>query len=273
MADLLTRLKNIVRSIDDRCSGGCSPCGDSCCKPCAIRCAPTFPFATVTMTIPPPIVLPTVPAPIKPLQLPCSCPPCPEVRLNHNLQLMETIRKYIIIINNWITFPPIWLQRPFIQPRYRRYDHFYNNYNVIDGIKPCCPAPPQKRVYKMKCEDYSMAFKRIVNKHCPTGYKVCTMKLKPPPLNDPCGVWCAKIMPCPPKKHKVSNVYRPGCCFRPCCLHWKEKCPCIWDFPCKAHCYNQYAGQKPRTRGFQWVPQCGPRCPSCPYPCPKLCKK
>jgi hypothetical protein len=86
---LLTELKDLVNQIGD---GGwlvylhkiqsllncfifssdkqpCSCCVDPCCIPCC-----DFPFAQVVMTCPPPIMAPTRPEPVKPLQLPC--PPC-----------------------------------------------------------------------------------------------------------------------------------------------------------------------------------------------------
>lgn len=82
---------------------------------------------------------------------------------------------------------------------------------------------------------------------CPTGFKPCTMKLCPPPCCNPLDPWRAQIQPCPPKpRKKVSNKYTPGPCTRPCCKHWKPKDgPCLYDKPCKAHCFDHPPGIKP----------------------------
>lgn len=95
----------------------------------------------------------------------------------------------------------------------------------------CCPQGKQ-------CEDYMAINKPKKNKGCPTGFKPCMMELKPPPLCDPCGVWCAKVQPCPPKYKKISYEYHPKPCRRPCCKHYKGEDPCDYDGPCKAHCFN-----------------------------------
>lgn len=82
---------------------------------------------------------------------------------------------------------------------------------------------------------------------CPTGYKPCQMKLCQPPGCDPLGTWKATVQPCPPKpKKRVSNQYVPEECTRPCCKHWKPKGGfCLYDKPCKAHCYDHPPGIKP----------------------------
>ncbi|CAH1375587.1 unnamed protein product [Tenebrio molitor] len=225
---LLTELKDLVNQIGD---GGwlqpCSCCVDPCCIPCC-----DFPFAQVVMTCPPPIMAPTRPEPVKPLQLPC--PPC---------------------CSNEMT-PE--------EAEATRYDNFYNNYNIdwhndspswknncntscctpakrqgqtVDGKSPCCDE------YYTKQDDCCPA------PGCPTGFKPCTMRLTPPPCCDPCGVWCAQVQPCPPKAKKKTNIYQPGPCCRPCCKHWKPKePPCLYDDPCKADCFNHPPGMKPSGR-------------------------
>lgn len=83
---------------------------------------------------------------------------------------------------------------------------------------------------------------------CPTGFKLCSMKLSPPPGCHPCGVWCAEIQPCPPKPKKKVSRYEPGKCTRPCCKHWKPvDGDCKYDDPCKAHCFNHPPGMKPKV--------------------------
>lgn len=147
-----------------------------------------------------------------------------------------------------------------------RYSNFYNNYNVDyhnEGGKNCSSnndCPPAKRKGATLdgnnpcCEDYRR--KPPENCECggcPTGFKPCTMKMTPPADCDPAGIWCAQVQPCPPKPlKKVSNVYNPGPCKRPCCKHWKPKDgPCLYDDPCKAHCYDHPPGIKPSGR-YPW---------------------
>ncbi|RZC40857.1 hypothetical protein BDFB_000360 [Asbolus verrucosus] len=215
---IITELKELVNQIGDCCCDKvpCSPCTAPCCSPCC-----SFPFAQVTMTVPPPILAPVRPAPVKPLQLPCPFP-SPE---------------------------------PAAGPQQRdipgnRFDNFYNNYNEDyrshnSGCGSEPPCPPKK-----KCEDYR---KQNNDDHCPdpgcpTGFKPCTMKLTPPPCCDPYLPWCAQVQPCPPKPKK-KNKLEFGPCTRPCCKHWKPKDgPCLYDDPCKAHCFNHPPGMKPSGR-------------------------
>ncbi|XP_049823689.1 uncharacterized protein LOC109607180 isoform X2 [Aethina tumida] len=150
----------------------------SCPTPCVVE--PQFPFAACCHVSPPPILLPTSPRPVKPLQLPCpmSCPP----------ELSEQERMEL------------------------RYDNYYNNYNIdwhslglgktpeypdprtakcrgatLDGRNPCEYVKPPR----MNCDD-----------GCPTGFKPCAMKMVGPL---PCGVWCAQIPKCTPKTHEKHN--------------------------------------------------------------------
>lgn len=111
---------------------------------------------------------------------------------------------------------------------------------TIDGRSPCSGAERKKKEVK----------KAIPTPGCPTGFKPCTMKLVAPPNCDPAGIWMAQVQPCPPKPaKKVSNVYKPGPCKKPGCKHWKPKDPpCLYDQPCKAHCYNHPPGMKPKDK-------------------------
>ncbi|KAL1490179.1 hypothetical protein ABEB36_012914 [Hypothenemus hampei] len=150
-----------------------------------LTCPPTTePCVTCCMVCPPPIMAPTVPEPVKPLQL-----PCPYQTDQEPTMTAEEAERW-------------------------RYANFYNNYNIdwhaegqagrsncppvdprtsrckgvtTDGKNPCCPKNK-----KLPVED----------KGCPTGFKPCTMKLTPPSDCHPCGVWCAKVQPCPPKPKK-----------------------------------------------------------------------
>lgn len=137
-----------------------------------------------------------------------------------------------------------------IEAERTRYANFYNNYNIpyqstynpyekpthnnprkaygatVDGKSPIC------------CEDYRKKPKKR-DEGCPTGFKLCTMKLTPPCDGHPCGVWCAQIQPCPPKPKPKTTPYSPGECTRPCCKHWKPKQPpCKYDKPCPAACFD-----------------------------------
>lgn len=147
-----------------------------------------------------------------------------------------------------------------------RHANFYNNYNVdyrtfghedaenqnncspekkkgttLDGGDPCCEDYTKKR---------NNSKKKTPIPGCPTGFKPCTMKLTPPPNCDPAGLWIAQVQPCPPKPpKKVSNVYKSGECKRPGCKHWESKeGPCLYDEPCKAHCFNHPPGMKPKKK-------------------------
>ncbi|EFA09789.1 uncharacterized protein LOC661071 isoform X1 [Tribolium castaneum] len=225
---LLAELSDLVQQIGD-----CQPC--SCCPP--PQCIPcNVPYAQVTMTCPPPILVPTQPQPVKPLQLPC--PPAPPS-------------------------PPILTPE---EAERSRYDNFYNNYNIDwhndsssckDHDHDHCCTPEKQRGQTVDgktpcCEDYTKNKQQDECRPlpgCPTGFKPCTMKLTPPPGCDPCGIWCAQVQPCPPKPKKKSKKYEPGPCTRPCCKHWKPKeGPCLYDDPCKAHCFNHPPGIKPSGR-------------------------
>lgn len=96
-----------------------------------------------------------------------------------------------------------------------RFDNYYNNYNVdwrnpgkgtyycftrfrmpgaecgvtVDGKSPILANRP---------------LKECIRWGCPRGFKPTMMKMRPPPLCDPCGVWCAEVQECPPKRPKVS---------------------------------------------------------------------
>lgn len=131
---------------------------------------------------------------------------------------------------------------------------------MIDGVGECGVSDPRDKLrqcgvtvdgQRAKCEDYKKRPRKkpisCCGEGCPTGFKPCNMELRPPPCCDPWGVWCAKIQPCPPKP-KVSgnkNFYDPSPCKRPCCKHWKPEDPCLYDAPCKAHCFNHPPGMKP----------------------------
>lgn len=149
-----------------------------------------------------------------------------------------------------------------------RYDNFYNNYNTdyrcqaIVNTDNGCPNPscPPKKQYGVTvdgkspcCEDY-MAKKKNVDccQGCPTGFKPCSIQLSPPQCCNPIGTWGARIIPCAskPAKREVSTLLPPPeCCTRPGCKHWKpEGGPCLYDEPCKAHCFNHPPGMKPSGR-------------------------
>lgn len=146
-----------------------------------------------------------------------------------------------------------------MDPRYDRFANFYNNYNVIDGDYDDCTSDPRESNRgcgvtvdgkNPKCEQYKKKpQQQCCSDGCPTGFKPCEMELCPPPCCDPWGVWCATVQPCPAKP-KVSrgkkNFYvPPAVCRRPCCKHWKGPDPCLYDAPCKAHCFNHPPGIKP----------------------------
>ncbi|XP_019879257.2 uncharacterized protein LOC109607180 isoform X1 [Aethina tumida] len=202
----------------------------SCPTPCVVE--PQFPFAACCHVSPPPILLPTSPRPVKPLQLPCpmSCPP--------EMDPEEMFQK--------------------------RYSNYYNYYNVDYKQKEkSCKVNPVRVIRTSHCEDYSL--KRSEPQEdpgCPTGFKPCSMKMTPPASRHPCDAWCAKIEPCPPKRKKKAEKYNgdPACCTRPCCKHWQPKeGPCMYDCPCKAHCYNHPVGIKPgRAAAGQCPPYCCP---------------
>ncbi|XP_023014962.1 uncharacterized protein isoform X2 [Leptinotarsa decemlineata] len=177
---LLGKLKALVKEME----------GDPSSCPCPPACVPiqpnTKPFATCCMVCPPPILAPTTPEPVKPLQLPCPTD-------NGNQQNVMSDE----------------------EAERTRYANFYNNYNIDwhpDGACAENQGPYDPRKDKCKgvtsdgknpcCEDYRRTKKQCQDKGCPTGFKPCTMKLSPPPNCHPCGVWCAEVQPCPPKSKK-----------------------------------------------------------------------
>ncbi|KRT82871.1 hypothetical protein AMK59_3584 [Oryctes borbonicus] len=233
---LLTQLKELVKQIDD---GDKKECCEPCCQPVSPACE--LPFAQVCFTCPPCIPLPTSPCPVKPLQLPCP---------QSSTDPQQTIQEERDAYNS-------------------RYDNFYNNYNIDyheqaivhrdqqGGNSMYAPARQQGVTVDGKrphCEDYLQQKKNNGdgNKGCPTGFKPCSMRLFPPQCCNPIAPWGATIMPCPPKPPKpdVSTVLPPPeLCTRPGCKHWKpEGGPCLYDDPCKAHCFNHPIGMKPSGR-------------------------
>ncbi|KAF7287326.1 hypothetical protein GWI33_001689 [Rhynchophorus ferrugineus] len=168
--DLVSQLKNLINQYEN--GGG------------NVECSPTTePCVTCCMVCPPPIMAPTVPQPVKPLQLPCP------VNTQEDFHMSEE------------------------EAERTRYANFYNNYNIdwhVDGKNDAnhCPDPRTNRCSGVTTDGKSPCCpekqKPIVeeDKGCPTGFKPCTMKLKPPSDCHPCGVWCAEVQPCPPKPKK-----------------------------------------------------------------------
>lgn len=95
---------------------------------------------------------------------------------------------------------------------------------------------------------------RSVTKDCLSGFKPCKVTLNPPAGCDPLAPWTAEIHPCPPKPlprspKQNNSFYDPPECTRPGCKHWRPKGgPCLYDDPCKAHCFNHTPGMKPSLR-------------------------
>lgn len=95
---------------------------------------------------------------------------------------------------------------------------------------------------------------RSATKDCLSGFKPCKVTLNPPPGCDPLAPWTAEIHPCPPKPlpgspKQNNSFYDPPECTRPGCKHWRPKGgPCLYDDPCKAHCFNHTPGMKPSVR-------------------------
>ncbi|XP_018326600.1 uncharacterized protein LOC108737904 isoform X2 [Agrilus planipennis] len=152
-----------------------------------------------------------------------------------------------------------------------RYDNFYNGYNIIsrpktpttsssqdpnrdkgqtvDGQKPTCENYKPQRNKGEKSE--KPPFSIDIPVALPPGIKPCDMKLVPP---NPCcehGNWTVKIFPCPIQMgtSKVNKEdANDGVCKVGCKL-WKSKeAPCLYDDPCRAHCYNHPPGIKPSGR-------------------------
>ncbi|XP_022909634.1 DBF4-type zinc finger-containing protein 2 homolog [Onthophagus taurus] len=256
-ASLLGQLKTLVDAIDD-CCGPCCPAPP--CGPCPPCCPPNGnsnndkedddftkrPFAQVCFSCPPHGPLPTVPQPVKPLCMPClkGQPPTPE-------QMAQKERE---------TNPG------------SRYDNFYNNFNVdyhqqaMSDEKGTPPRTghegPCGRDGKRPCADYKkikIEPRTHYDSGCPTGFKPCQMRLCPPPCCNPIGVWRAQVMPCPPggkKDISVPNLLPPPeCCTRPGCKHWKPPGgPCLYEAPCRAHCFNHPPGMKPSGRACCTLP-------------------
>ncbi|XP_030762737.1 uncharacterized protein LOC115887446 isoform X1 [Sitophilus oryzae] len=214
--DLVSQIKNLLDQYEN--GGG------------SVECPPTTePCVTCCMVCPPPIMAPTVPQPVKPLQLPCP------VSAQDGPHISEE------------------------EAERTRYANFYNNYNIdwhaeSRNASRACPDPRTERCTGVTtdgknpcCPDKKKPVEE--DKGCPTGFKPCTMKLSPPNDCHPCGVWCAEVQPCPPKPKKKVSRYQPGPCKRPCCKHWKPKDgECQYDDPCKAHCFNHPIGIKPKKR-------------------------
>ncbi|CAG9829560.1 unnamed protein product [Diabrotica balteata] len=195
--------------------GDCGPCGPCFTSPCS---PPIYPHAICCMSCPPPILLPTKPEPVEPLQMPCP------------------------IIKDECIPEEVALQK--------RYHNFYNAYNedwhcITPSNRGPKQIPERGKKPKTNCEDY-LRRRKSPTRGCPTGFQPCYMKLSPPCNNHPCGIWVAEIQKCLPKPKK-SNEYVPGPCTRPCCMHkpCSEQC-CCYDFPCKAHCYDHPVGIKPK---------------------------
>ncbi|XP_025835864.1 keratin-associated protein 10-7-like [Agrilus planipennis] len=231
---VLDQMKCIIREIDD--CGGCGPCCPPCPPPCCppaccnpADCNPLCypPYAQVYLgCCPLPGPLPYRPEPVRPLQLPCRPKPKPLT--------------------------------PF-EREDKRIDNFYNGYNVglcSPGDRVKCKVEPVYKSNKGKCCDDYMKMKKCCcdAPGCPRGFKPCEMLLTPSNPGDPCALWTAKIYPCKPEpKKKTDNVYRPGPCCRPGCLHWSPPGgPCLYDCPCKAQCFNHPPGMKPTGCIFEY---------------------
>ncbi|KAJ8927336.1 hypothetical protein NQ314_020205 [Rhamnusium bicolor] len=117
--DLLGQLKDLVCQIE---GGSCcsSPCPPVC--PTA-GCPPTMqPIATCCMVSPPPILAPTMPQPVKPLQLPC-CLPSEKPPMSEENALKT------------------------------RYANYYNNYNIDwHADSACAPKDNYVENRKNKCK-------------------------------------------------------------------------------------------------------------------------
>ncbi|RZB39916.1 uncharacterized protein BDFB_007642, partial [Asbolus verrucosus] len=150
---LLTELKD--------CDSKCGSCVDPCCHPCC-----NFPFAQVTMTVPPPILAPTRPQPVKPL-----CIPCPE---SPPTEMSPSEREHFRIDNFYNNYNIDWRERDSCGGELLTCDNYTPKRSgvTVDGKSPCCDRP--------KLQDDCCPLPG-----CPTGFKPCAMKLTPPPCCHP----------------------------------------------------------------------------------------
>ncbi|XP_028130688.1 uncharacterized protein LOC114326492 isoform X2 [Diabrotica virgifera virgifera] len=192
---------------------GSQACCPAACQPCADCPMPPHPICC--MSCPPPIVLPTVPEPVKPLMMPVE--KC-ENRMTDEEQFLY------------------------------RFANFYNNYNIdwrTEALKCNGPPAPDPRAM-VKCKygvtvdgknPYVPRVHRNENcctdKGCPTGFKPCVVKMCPELPGHPCGLWCAEVQECAPKPVCKTNAQRPsarGCTI--CRIHCNPK-------KCTALCFNR----------------------------------
>ncbi|KAF5303485.1 hypothetical protein FQA39_LY09948 [Lamprigera yunnana] len=204
MASLVDKLQDLICQIED-CPRCCSTlaCGSN-------FCPPDFPYPQVCMLEPPCTWAPTAPQYVKPLCLPPLRPPCYQPTPAENIKTRKS--------------------------------NFYNYHNEDyhkTGYELCQPASPRQQK-KMKCCEDNRRYTCMKSTGCPTGFKICDVKMCPPCNNNPLCTWTATIQPCPTKPRKKINLkYVPEPCRKPCCLHWmpKDGC-CNYNAPCKAHCYD-----------------------------------
>ncbi|XP_060528766.1 uncharacterized protein LOC132703487 [Cylas formicarius] len=211
MACLVSRLKDLIQEYEHG-NGNCNEEKNFQTKPLQ-RCCYLF--------CPPPILVPTAPQPVRPLQW-----PLPKRTISEPKMSTEEAERI-------------------------RYANFYNNYNIdwhSDSARDKQPSPdPRTDKWRgvttdgksPRCSDSENLKKVEEDKGCPTGFKLCSMKVTPFSNCHPCGAWCAEIEPCPKKPKKKTGAYVAGACKRPCCKHWKPKDgDCEYTDPCKAHCFN-----------------------------------
>ncbi|CAH1125502.1 unnamed protein product [Ceutorhynchus assimilis] len=142
------------------------------------------PCVTCCMVCPPPIMAPTVPEPVRPLQLPCP------VAENQSQGMSDADAEKFRIANFYNNYNIDWRSEAS-RSSSRAPDPRTDKYQGVttDGKSPYCPEALKKQEAK---EDHG----------CPTGFKPCKMKLAPPKDCHPCGVWCAEIQACPPTPKK-----------------------------------------------------------------------
>ncbi|XP_057664331.1 uncharacterized protein LOC130898810 isoform X3 [Diorhabda carinulata] len=221
-APLLGQLQGVMNELaglSSNISGSGAPCCQQpCCPPpmpVCTGCCPPPPHPICCMPCPPPLVLPTLPEPVKPLMMPVE--KC-ENRMSDEEQFIY------------------------------RHANFYNNYNIdwkTEAIKPCGPPSPDPRSDIKSKTGVTIDGKNplcpcgpkkndcCTDKGCPTGFKPCVMKMRPPANCHPCGLWCAEIQECPPKLVGKSNGQRP-------CPKDSDICPihCV-PGKCKPMCFNR----------------------------------
>uniref|UniRef100_A0A6P7F765 Uncharacterized protein LOC114326492 isoform X1 n=1 Tax=Diabrotica virgifera virgifera TaxID=50390 RepID=A0A6P7F765_DIAVI len=219
---------------------GSQACCPAACQPCADCPMPPHPICC--MSCPPPIVLPTVPEPVKPLMMPVEkCEfKCSNIESTNHKQTKEEYDQGNFY-NNWnIDY------RDQVRKQYGQYNE-----------QRCCPGitlNTQRACCGCELESSSAEKQNTIPNEtgCPFGYQPCLLKLLPPPDQNPCGAWCAELkLPRPGttvcKDRKKENTDVSKTCQRPCCKHWKSKeGECKYDLPCKAHCYNHPVGMKPK---------------------------